>query len=309
MWDWLKFFPFEDRRNKHPKPDEIRGPYLSTPIKNKWIFGDCAFYFKAPRANPIFGLFGDGNSVDAVKPGLKNILKGSWQRVYSGNSDAPPDFWDRDLFYANTWYFVGPWFVGRQAALSAYGTLISADKDSKFLKSSLFHPKVFEMAIADYLDISYGYKRSGKKPSYRGPLNWRVMPLSSTIHAVVCDLHFIHNGGKENPDLARLVFFPVSDNQFVIVDFDFGNIDLTREAFKVKPLMELCDSIINSMHMTVGESTLAKWNKVKEECPDMSITEEFGELPWPLFKDKPGKKVKEREVKSADESMFIPHRS
>ncbi|MCA6064146.1 hypothetical protein, partial [Thalassolituus marinus] len=64
-----------------------------------------------------------------------------------------------------------------------------------------------------------------------------------------------------------------------------------------------------SMHMTVGESTLAKWNKVKEECPDMSITEQFGELPWPLFKEKPGKKVKEREVKDAGEPQFIPHKS
>ena len=310
MWDWLKYFPFEDRRNKHPKPDEIRGPYLTTPVKNKWIFGDSAFYFKAPRANPVFGLFGDGKSIDAVKPGLKNILKGNWERVYSGNRDAPPDFWDTDLFYKNTWYFVGPWFSGYQADLSSLALLVSADKNSRFLKSSLFHPKVFEMAIADYLDISFGYDRSGKKPIYRGPLNWRVMPLSETIQAVVCDLHHIHNGGKDNVMLTRLVFFPVTDHQFVQVSFDFGGVAIYRDEVRTKPLMALCNSIIDSMHLEVGEATLAKWNKVKEECPDMSITEQFGELPWPLFKEKPKKKPKERDITPSDDDgqQFIPYK-
>ncbi|MCA6063903.1 hypothetical protein, partial [Thalassolituus marinus] len=269
MWDWLKFFPFEHPRNVHPKANEIRGPYLTTPVNNKWIFDDSAFYFKAPRSNPVFGLFGDGDSVDGVKPGLMNILKGQWERVYGG-SESPPDCWGTDLFYRNEWYFVGPWFSGKQATFSSLALLVSANNESKFLNSSLLHPRVFEMAVADYLDSSYGYKRSGESPIYRGPLNWRIQSLSSTIKAVVCDIHHIHNGGKDNPMLRRLVFFPVTDHQFVQVVFNFGGVAIYRDDMRTKPLMALCDSIINSMHMTVGESTLAKWNKVKEECPDMS---------------------------------------
>jgi len=308
MWDWLKFFPYAKALDERPKVTEIRGPYFTKAREKKWIFGDIGFYFSAPPANPVLGLGNRWESVDSLKPGLTNILKGNWERVYSGNREAPPDFWDRDLFYANTWYFVGPWFVGRQAALSAYATLISADKDSKFLNASFFHPRVFEMAIADYLDTNYGYQRSGKKPSYRGPLSWYVLPLSATIQAVVCDLHFIHNGGKENPNLIRLVYFPVTDHQFVQVMFDFGGVAVYRDEVRTKPLMALCDSIIDSMYMEVGESTLAKWNKVKEECPDMSITEQFGELPWPLFKDKPAKARKERDITPGDEQQFIPYK-
>ena len=308
MWDWLKFFPYAKALDERPKVTEIRGPYFTKPREKKWIFGDIGFYFSAPPANPVLGLGKRWESVDSRKPGLVNILKGNWERVYSGNRDAPPDFWDTDLFYKNIWYFVGSWFVGRQAALSSLALLISANKDSRFLQSSLFHPKVFEMAIADYLDISYGYKRSGKKPIYRGPLNWRVIPLSPTIQAVVCDLHHIHNGGKDNPMLMRLVFFPVTDHQFVQVMFDFGGVAIYRDDMRTKPLMALCDSIINSMHIKVGESTLAKWNKVKEECPDMSITEEFGELPWPLFKEKPAKASKERDITPGGEQQFIPYK-
>ncbi|MCA6064692.1 hypothetical protein, partial [Thalassolituus marinus] len=270
MWDWLKFFPYAKALDERPVVTEIRGPYFTKPRQKKWIFGDLGFYFSAPPANPVLGLVNRWESVDSRKPGLTNILKGNWERVYSGNRDAPPDFWDRDFFYENTWYFVGPWFVGRQADLSSSALLISADKNSRFLKSSMFHPKVFEMAIADYLDTSYGYRRSGNQPDYRGPLNWRVLPLSETVQGVVFDIHQIDNNTKDNPLLRRLVFFPVSDHQFVRIIFNFGGVEIYRDKMRTKPLMELCDSIINSMHMTVGESTLAKWNKVKEECPDMS---------------------------------------
>jgi hypothetical protein len=58
---------------------------------------------------------------------------------------------------------------------------------------------VFESTVADALDYAYGYRRSGDKPDYRSPLNWYVKPLSSSIQAVVCDIHEIHNGGVDHP--------------------------------------------------------------------------------------------------------------
>jgi hypothetical protein len=307
MLDWIKFFPFAS--GNAPKPTEIRGPYFSRPRENKWYLGDSLFYFAAPRANPIFSISRRGRTVNSVLPGSANILTANLEPVYGGTSGAPPSFWDRRSFYYNIWYFVGPWFTGEQACLEATGLLLSAEERLSFADINLFHPRGFELAIADFLDYYYGYDRSGKKPHYRGPLNWRVLPISSSIQGVVCDIHSIGNGSKENPLLDRTVFFPVSPRQFIRINFNFGGTAIYQDEMRAPPLFKLCDSIIDSMRLQVGESTQAEWDKVKVTCPDMAITENFGELPWPLIKEKPSKKSKTLDITpSAEAPKAVPFR-
>lgn len=307
MLDWLRFFPYARDRGDAPKATEIRGPYFRKPRPNRWHFGDCVLHFKAPWANPILGFDGNGRTVAGRSPGRRDILTADLQRVY-GNSDAPPSDWKFDLFYENSWYFVGPWFTGNEACLEGGGVLVSANKRSKFEELSLFHPKVFESAIASYLDHSCGYRRSGKKPHYRGPLNWRTLPLSSSIQGAVCDLHKINNGGEDNPELERLVFIPITTAQFILIYFNFGFHNFHDE-MRFKPMLNLCNSIIDSMHLEVGPATQAEWDKVKATCPDMSITETFAELPWPLFKERPTKKPREIDITQSTASKEITDQS
>lgn len=289
MLDWLKYLPLSIEQDSINKPSEIRGPYFSKLRESRWLLGSSSFHFNAPWSNSVFSFDGSGSGVDSTLPKSTNILSGDWEAVYY-NSDAPPSQWNYNLFYDNTWYFVGPWFSGIKERLKASGILVSAKEDSLFFERNLFHPRVFESAISSHLDYAYGYRRSGKKPHYRGPLNWHVLPISPTIQGIVCDIHHIANGGKDNPSLLRMVFFPVSSQQFIRINFDFGGVVLDDE-IRAKPLFELCDSIVNSMRLEVGASTQAEWNKVKSSCPDMSLSESFGELPWPLMKEKSGKKM------------------
>jgi len=303
MFEWLKFFPFAWRVDR--KPVEIRGPYFSKMRKNKWFLQDSLLHFGAPSSNPIFGFSGRSWSVDAVLPGSANILKSPWQRVYNSGSDAPPSEWDYYRFYSNTWYFVGPWFTGLKARLKASALLVTPDDGGggAFEDKNLFHPKVFESAIANYLDTAYGYKKVGRKPRYRGPLHWRVLPISPSIHAVVCDIHEIGNSSKENPTLHRLVYFPVTPQKFIQINFDFGGTSIYRDEVRAKPLFKLCDSIIDSLRLQVGAQTQAEWDKVKATCPDMSITEIFGELPWPLKVEKARKKPKEVDITATPDAL------
>lgn len=293
MIDSLKFFPFKWRSDHNPT--EIRGPYFSRLRGEKWFLGNCTLYFGAPTANPVFGLSGRGRSVGATSPRSANILKAQWQ-IASFSSDAPLSEWGLGLFYTNTWYFVGPWFTGVQASLTASALLVTADKSHSFADKSLFHPRVFESAVANYLDTAYGYRRMGQKPMYRGPLNWRVLPISTTINAVVCDIHEIGNGCKENPVLHRLVYFPVSPTQFIQMNFDFGGVEINRDEVRAKPLFKLCDEIISTFRLEVGQLTQDKWDKVKVTCPDMSITETMGEFQWPLKKAKKTSKTSELDI-------------
>ena len=294
MLDWLRFFPYARGRGDAPKATEVRGPYFRKPRPNQWRFGDCVLQFKAPWANPILGFDGNGSSVAGISPGRRDILSTNIQPSY-GSSDAPVDEWSSIVFYENSWYFTGPWFTGYEARLRARGILVSADKRSPFAETNLLNPKAFESAIASYLDNSFGYYRSGKRPHFRGPLNWRVLRVSSEIQSIVCDIHYIANGGRDNPDLARLLFIQMTATHFISINFDFGDID-AHDDMRLKPLMELCNSIIDSMHLEVGPATQAEWNKVKSTCPDMSLTDTFAELPWPLYKEKPNKKPREIDI-------------
>ena len=294
MLDWLRFFPYARDRGDAPKATEIRGPYFRKPRPNQWRFGDCVLHFKAPWANPILGFDGNGRTVAGVSPKRGNILTADLQRIY-GNSDSPPSEWDFDRFYQNSWYFVGPWFTGNESCLEAHAILCSARKPSAFETLNLFHPRVFESAITDELDNTYGYSRSGKKPHFRGPFNWHVLPLSPTIQGVTCDIHFIANGSRDNPEIRRLIFIPITPNQFIRISFNFGGTNFHDE-MRFKPMLELCNSIIDSMHLEVGPATQAEWDKVKATCPDMSLTNSFAELPWPLYKEKPNKKPREIDI-------------
>ncbi len=98
-WDWLKFFPFSKGQETRPKYTEIRGPYFTKPRANKWIFGDVAFYFDAPWANPVFSVDGYGSSVDGLQPGRVNLLTAHLEPVYNSiSSEAPPSQWDKGFF-------------------------------------------------------------------------------------------------------------------------------------------------------------------------------------------------------------------
>lgn len=294
MKNWLKFFPFAARVNNYPA--EIQGPYFPALLENTWFFSNSALHFGAPMANPVFSFSHLDSRSKMVSPGSKDILKTEWDSVYGGTPGAPLDDWDLHIFYKNTWFFVGPWFSGEQARLKASALLCVAKKDFSFASKNLFHPRVFESAIANYLDTQYGYEKNGGKPMYRGPLNWRVLPVSSTIQAVVCDVHEIGNGTKNNPCLHRLVYFPVTKSHLIQINFDFGGVDINNDAVRAKPLFKLCDDIISTFRLDVGESTQNEWNRVKDTCPDMSITETMEEFPWPLKIPKKSSTPKEVDI-------------
>lgn len=303
MLNWLKFFPFQCRIDHNP--EKINGPYFSKYWKNKWKFGDNRFYFYAPLSNPVFAFFGDARGVDKVNPQRRDILNSEWKQAHGRERKGPFTGWHREIFYSNLWYFVGPWFTGSQANLSLDALLVTAQENHKLYGKSLLHPRIFESAVANYLDDSYGYETngSGKKPHYRGPLNWHLLGLTSSIKAITCDVHEVGNGSKENPLLHRLIFFPVAENRFVRLNFNFGGTEIYRDEVRAKPLFELCDSIISSFRLEVGQQTLAEWEKVKASCPDMSLTETMMEFPWPLKYEKPSKKRLEVDITSTKSSL------
>lgn len=286
MLDWFRYFPLALGFLQNSNPVTPRGPYFSKLRPQSWIFGDSAFMFEAPWANPVFGAERYGRNIENRSADDENILDYS----LSSNKESfmPNDRWQKGWIYAREWYFVGPWFSGSKSSLLMSALILGQSKRNDFSSASFFHPRVFETAIADYLSSYYGHEKMGRKPRYRGPLNWCLLPISSSITAVCLDIHKIEQS-VENPCLHRHVFFPVSHNRFIDIVFNYGGTRIVEDTVNPQPMFDLNEAIINSFKLEVGPTMQAQWDEVKAYCPNMSLTTEFAELKWPIKPEDVGK--------------------
>jgi len=276
--DWLRYFPLTLRHSNQPVTP--KGPYFPWMLKYKWQLRDSYFYFRCPLVNPVIGDPGIGRK--SRSPARGDITQHSYnngQRALQTTGGR----WDHEHFFWRKWLFVGPWFMGIKSSMGLSASIINPWKPEMFAGSSFFHPRVFENAIADYLNSFYGHVKTGRKPHYRGPLNWKILDISDTIKAALMDIHVIGNTSINNPCLKKMIFFPISDTQIINLYFDFGGTLISgRDPVNPAPMLELADKIIASFRLDVGPKTLVDWNAVKAVCPDMSITPEFGEFKWPI---------------------------
>ena len=59
------------------------------------------------------------------------------------------------------------------------------------------------------------------------------------------------------------------------------------------------------MRLEVGKSTQAEWDKVKEICPDMALSDTMGEFKWPLFEEEANSEPTEKEILQEHEANRI----
>jgi hypothetical protein len=287
MLDWLRYFPLGLGFLQNHKYLTPKGPYFPKLRPQRWQLGDSAFAFKAPWANSVFGAQRYGWRAESRSPGSDDIC--CTYNLHSYDSDwMPLDRWQYAVFFGREWYFVGPWFSGMRLFSSMSATLMGQTQHNDFHNASFFHPRVFETAIADYLNSSYGLQKMGRKPRYRGPMNWRILPISSSVRAVCFDIYKIEQS-IENPNVTRHIIFPISHNRFVKIEFNYGGARLVENSYDASPAFDLSEAIINSFKLEVGPTMQAQWDEVKAYCPDMSLTTEFAELKWPIKPEDVGK--------------------
>ena len=304
--DWIKFFPFVNGKMPRRYVQEVKGPYFSKRWKNTWDIGDSQFEFYAPWANPVIGTKGDSHGTYSRKPGNADVLFKTFEHsiMVDGKSVSG---WKNSYFYANNWYFLAPWFKGVEATLAVKAAVVESYEPASGDSLGLFNPKVFELAVGQYLDKRFGRARHDGKPPCRGPMTWEILRISDTINAIFMDIHKIGNTGVENPLLIRAIYFPVSDNQFVEITLDFGGTEILLDPVRTIPQMELCDSIINSMRLHVGPKTRAAWEKAQR--PGVKLSESMGEFNWPIIEEDASKESDERDITPANEELRIEDRS
>ncbi|MGI9278899.1 MAG: hypothetical protein ACR2PX_04615 [Endozoicomonas sp.] len=86
-----------------------------------------------------------------------------------------------------------------------------------------------------------------------------------------------------------MFFFPLGDRYLGALFFGRhkyfqGGAEQEAHLIDDKPMDELIDNIINSIQLTLSPEAQAQYDRVKAECPDMQVTEDFPPLDW---SDKP----------------------
>jgi len=79
--------------------------------------------------------------------------------------------WESCSLFYHTWAFNGPIFTGPLADISA--SLIVLRFKQQLEDTSLFHPRVFEHTVAEYLTNRYSMHKEDGQHEYIAPVDWR----------------------------------------------------------------------------------------------------------------------------------------
>ncbi|WP_288131613.1 hypothetical protein [Microbulbifer sp.] len=230
----------------------------------------------------------------APAPNLWNEKTGPASHSYEGAGFRscrlmPGEGWEEAPLFGRTWDFYGSWFVGNVARIYCYGSVL---RPKQFRESMNFlHPRAFESAVLGYLTAQWGHEvdEDDGMPYQKAPVNWhpvKEMPAP----AVILDMRKTKSLGGCN---SRMLFFPISQDRFVCFDFTYdqyctGPLEDEDSKISPKPLLELIDNVIASMHFTPSAELQQAIDEVKQQCPDLSMSSECQPLKWPAHVDKDG---------------------
>lgn len=218
---------------------------------------------------------------------------GTYPRVTRANEHW--GYW-RGLY--RRYAFWGPWMSGCKAELAFAISVIGRREEFEFHGTSFFHPRAFESVLTQYLNDLYGHQlwdttKADPRPLPRhaGPVDWKPhyhLPVFSTS----CKIYETGMDGKTleaNPE--RLFFFPISDRHFVKVLFKrelYARDSKGKPTYDASPVRDLQEAIFNSISLELGPEAQASYDRIKAECPDMRLTENFAPLNWPTEVTTPG---------------------
>ena len=298
MLNWLRYFPlalsFRENVRDYVVP---RGPLFPKLRGQQWRIGGSHFYFAVPWTNSVYGFAPFYRRSESYSLGNCDLLT---YELRAKNSTAMPNQrWQASPAYVRKWYFVGPWFSGNYAGLKMAAVLYGQPHLTDFKGASFFHPRVFESVIADFLNSYFGHVKGGRKPYYRGPINWKIIHLSESVQAASFDICSDVDGRVE-----KYIVFPVSHDRFITISF--SGIYQEQRRYDQAPVINLVQSIIDTFRLEVGPDMQSQWDEVKAFCPDMSLTTEYGELKWPINPKDVGRKTKDAGAVPAEKEITTP---
>lgn len=278
MWDFIKYLPLEcRRRHNYCTP---AGPSISKVEKVKCNAGGNHLRFMAPPHSPTSRVGYTEIRPYSDRDELAELLHRYSDDVMSNR------YWEFRTVFSRCWAFWGPWMTGAKAQLFMSVSVVGRNEEHEYQGASFLHPSVFENVLVDYLNARYGHKGIDVGSPRRGPLDWKPfneMPVPAVSFKVV---EVSSDGRAVDPE--NLIFIPVTPKHFLRICFTRKAYSLDESGepyFDTSPVDSLQESIVNSIQLELGPETQAEWNRVAADCPEMSLTERFAPLKWPIDSD------------------------
>ncbi|MDH5181500.1 MAG: hypothetical protein OEZ39_14750 [Gammaproteobacteria bacterium] len=272
MINWLKYMPIKLRElnqdQPHPTP---RGPSFAGAGTMRFLVGGSELSFRSPRHRPT-----RSTRKSYKAKSYQDLLKNRFSEFSRGA--MPDDSWLYQSVFNRSFAFYGPWFSGPQYQLHLYVNLLTQRHSKEGV--SFFHPRAFENTLADLLTSEYAHKTSKKINRWSAPVNWR--PLNTLpVPAVVFDIEPTIWELESNK--TQVLCFPVSDKHLLQASFTqvlFANTEEREKYYDIGPMESMENDIINSFNLKLTPEIQTQINRVKTECPNMSLVENYPPLKW-----------------------------
>jgi len=252
----------------------LKGPSFTSAKHLKFEIDRTVVSIKLPEHNSSLA------SRSAILPNNEYFTEQMTFRTYSKDLVLNDNWRNFDLAY-RSWKFNGDWFTGVLSELSVYIELIKKNESDKDI--SLFHPRAFEQAVADYLTHQYSKRKINGTPGWIAPVNWKTIDIHS-INAAYFEIKPNINANAEKEKI-RVLMFPI--NSFCILRVSFN---LTRflnkpeeELDKLvdpKPMNDLMWDIINSIQINLSKDATKQQIKALEGLENPLLIESFPPLKW-----------------------------
>ena len=224
----------------------------------------------------------DSKRLTPVNPEQHYTLDNIYRRSYTREHDTrdTPNRIEALQLFERYWSFYGPWLTGPQASLKmSLFLLMPRDFDRSF---SLYHPRVFEHFVGEYLTSIFGHHRNMEgNPRYQAPVNWR--PLTNWP-APAARLEVLPTSPiSTSHDL--FLFFTLSDQVLAYARFTPGRYSSEVKAevdkrISAAPMLELTDQIIDSFSLTLSTEEKLKQQAALAGLEDTSLVTTYPPLDW-----------------------------
>ncbi|BCD99519.1 hypothetical protein MARGE09_P3721 [Marinagarivorans cellulosilyticus] len=286
MRNYLKYSSLKLRSRKGPC--DMQGPNFAWAQNLTLTLGDNTIAFKAPRHSPKNAYSGQVRHIDKNNDLVCRSVS---------ESRMPNQNWLELLTLAREWAFYGPWFIGGVSQLQCAAVVITRNyekADAKNVPESLFHPRAFEYELCKYLTDYYGHKHDNNKADWLAPANWKSLK-SLSVFGARFDVAPFHMPNTRD----HHIVVPITDKHMLRFSFTFGSwvqatnirngqcefAHVGQERFRIDntPVLELMESIIQSITITLSDKNQQAYDKVKAENPDlkMAVSETLAPLQWP----------------------------
>ena len=253
-----------------------KGPNFNFARNVRIDFEGTELRFRAPRHSP------DSKRLTPVDPERHYTLDDIYWHSFTREHDTreTPNRIEALQLFERYWSFYGPWLTGPQASLKMVLYLIlPRDFDRPF---SLYHPRVFEHFVGEYLTSLFGRHRNPDgSQDFKAPVNWQPLshwPVPAARLEVLPTNRF-----STWHDL--FLFFTLSDQVLAYARFTPGRYSSEVKAevdkrISAAPMLELTDQIIDSFSLTLSDEEKQKQQAALAGLEDTSLVREYPPLDW-----------------------------